>query len=171
MNVHFCSGLLLCANAAGFSTWVLPVIAIIIAGLSFWKSTSYSGKNLRISVRQAIFKTVGEKAKDCNAAWEKENMVPVAGPQNKPYFSTVSEVIISMEVIGKSLDLFKREYKAVMDNEDDYYWLFWKQLRTDLRGFLRTNAPDIAATMRNDYYTQQVNDIHKRFGKHFEPVK
>lgn len=88
----------------------------------------------------------------------------------KPYYASVSEVITSIEVIERSFILFKRNYKTVRKNEEDYYYLFWKQLRTDFRGFLRNSAPEIATRIDNKYYTDQVNDIHAKFRNYFEPI-
>ena len=122
-------------------------------------------RNIRLSIQQAIFKIVSEKAKDCNMLWENE---PESEQNDKsPHYKVVSELVISKEVIEKSFDLFEKNYKAITKLQEDYYYLLWKQLRTDLRQFIR-NAPIIANQIGDKYFIKQITDLHLIFKKHFE---
>lgn len=82
---------------------------------------------------QALFKTVAEKAIDCNELWDNTKNVEslFANPGPNPMYNVVSELIISVEIIEKSFDLFG---KGIKGRKNDFYYLFWKQLRTGLRG-------------------------------------
>jgi len=148
---------------------ITAIVAVVVSVIAILVSSKTSRKNIPLSIQQAIFKTVLEKAKDCNALWEME-------PQNEldnessPHFKVMSELIISKEMIDKSVTLFAENYKSIMKYEDDYYFLFWKQLRTDLRGWIR-RTPTIAQQLGDNYYTDQVTDLHQKFKNHFEPVK
>jgi hypothetical protein len=157
-----------CASKMDWSN-ITAIVALIVSVIAILVSSKSSRKNTRLSIQQAIFKTVSEKARDCNALWESE-------PQNErdnelsPHYKIMSELIISKEVIDKSVTLFAENYKSIMKYEDDYYFLFWKQLRTDLRGWIK-RTPIIAQQLANNYYTEQVADLHQKLNNHFEPVK
>ncbi len=144
---------------------VTPVIAIVVSILALLINRTIAQKNIRLTIQQAIFKTVSEKSKDCNTLWQNEPTSKT--DQREPHYKVISELIISIEVIDKSFYLFEKNYKSVRDYQDDYYYLFWKQLRTDLRGFIML-APIIAKTVGNEYYTKQIEDLHILFKKHFE---
>ncbi len=83
---------------------------------------------------------------------------------------SLSELIISIEIIDKSLSLFQKNYKSIRrEFESDYYYLFWKQLRTDLRDWVKT-TPEIAKVQNDDNYKLQVADLFKKFQRHFEKM-
>jgi hypothetical protein len=150
---------------------VLPVLAIIVSIISIWLSTRFSRKSLRLAIQQMILKTVGERVSACNTIWREDiEALTAVGVIPHPHFAVISEIIISMEVIEGSFKIFQKNYKSVRENEKDYYFLFWKQMRTDLRGFIKDEAPRIATRINNQYYTQQINDILSAFDKAFEPV-
>jgi hypothetical protein len=114
---------------------------------------------MRLSIQQSIFKTVADRVKQCNEIWAGE------ASEAGPHYAVISELIISNEVIERSLSLFK--IKKIEKNKDDFYYLFWKQLRPDLRGFIR-DALTINSTINNLFYTKQIEDLHKIFEKFFE---
>lgn len=157
-----------CSNL--FLNWssVVPILAFIISLIALFSNRSFSKKNIQLSIQQAIFKTVSEKAKDCNTLWESEPPIE-AQNENSAHYKIMSELIITKEIIEKSVDLFSKNDKSIIRYKEDYYYLFWKQLRTDLRGWIR-RTPQIAIEVNNQYYTQQVADLHAKFQKHFEPV-
>jgi hypothetical protein len=148
---------------------VTPIIAIAVSIVAIFISRKAAQKNVRLAIQQAIFKTVSDKAKDCNTMWENE-------PQNErdnksaPHFKVMSELIISKELIDKSFSLFGDNYRSIEKYQDDYYYLFWKQLRTDLREWIR-RTPSIADKLNDEYYSEQVRDLHQKFANHFEPTK
>lgn len=159
--------LLNCDSSFGLSS-IMPILAFILSIIALFSARTFSRKNIRLSIQQAIFKTVSEKAKDCNTLWENE---PENEKQNEdsPHFKIMSELIITTEIIEKSFSLFGQNDSSIDSNKNDYYYLFWKQLRTDLRGWIR-RTPQIAQQQNNLYYSQQVADLHSKFEKYFERV-
>jgi hypothetical protein len=151
----------MCSQNSDWSTWLLPLIATLISLFSLYLSATYSHKNIRLSIQQTIFKTVSEKAKDCNAIWEVES------DEHTPHYKVVSELIISKEVIDKSFDLFKKNYSSITQFRDDFYYLLWKQLRTDLREWIK-KSPDVAKLINNEYYSKQIEDLDNIFKNHYE---
>lgn len=145
----------------------LPILAFILSIIALYFSINFSRKNIQLSIQQVIFKTVSEKTKDCNTLWENEPANEIQN-LNSPHFKIMSELIITTEIIEKSLDLFGKNSSTIKIFRDDYYYLFWKQLRTDLRDWIR-RTPQIAEGLNNVYYSQQVEDLHAKFHKHFEP--
>lgn len=113
-------------------------------------------KNIRLSIQQLIFKTISEKAKDCNSIWEQE-CTP-----NSPNNKLISEIIISREVIDKSFDLFESNYSSIKKFQGTFYKLFWTQLRTDLRSYIINNTETIARSEK-PVYKKQVEDIRSWF--------
>lgn len=150
------------------SDWssMTPIIAIIISIIALFVNSRLARRNLRLNIQQLIFKTVNEKAKDCNSLWENE---PVSEKinNNSPHFKVISEIIITLETIDKTFGLFEKNYKSIRNDRDYYYYLFWKQLRTDLRGWIR-RSPEIAKEMKNEIYSNQINGIYETFSKYFE---
>ena len=153
-----------------FFDWgsVIPTLAFIVSIAALVTNRSNGKKNIRLSIQQAIFKTISEKAKDCNTLWEGESD---RNYENATHFKVMSELIITTEIIEKSIELFSANDKSIVAIKDDFYWLFWKQLRTDLRGWIR-HTPEIVKQMepQNIYYSQQVADLNSKFTNHFEKV-
>lgn len=148
---------------------VTPTLAIIISFVALITNRRIAQRNIRLSIQQLIFKTVVDKAKECNAMWEEEPESEKRNP-NSAHFRIVSELVITKEIIDKSFSLFGKNYKSIKtEYEDDFYYLLWKQLRTDLRGWIR-RTPEIAVGLNNQYYSAQVKDLFEKFEKHFEPV-
>jgi hypothetical protein len=147
---------------------VIPILAFAVSIFALLSNRSNSKKNIQLAIQQVIFKTVAEKAKDCNNLWETEPENEKQNP-NSPHFKVVSELIITTEVIEKSFELFGNNDESIEIYKSDYYWLCWKQLRTDLRGFVR-KAPQIAIGLNppNAIYTNQIADLHLKFQNHFE---
>lgn len=147
---------------------ITSIVAVSVSSYAVIISRRYAQKNVRLNIQQAIFKTVSEKVKDCNTMWVNE-------PENErhdesPHFLIMSELTISKELIDKALELFGENYKGIKQYESDYYYLFWKQLRPELRGwFIRT--PDIAKKFNNEYYNDQIRDLFAKFKPHFEAVQ
>ena len=147
---------------------ITPIVAVAVSVTAILINRRSSHKNIRLSIQQAIFKTVSDKAKDCNTMWESE---PANGiNDDSPHFKVMSELIITQEIIERSFLLFAHNYKSIKKYKDDYYYLFWKQLRTDLRGWIK-RTPNIAQRVNDLYYSEQVATLQEKFVKHFEPVK
>ncbi len=146
---------------------LLPIFAFLLSLIALYYSVTFSKRNIQLSIQQAIFKSISEKTKDCNNLWEKESQLEKQN-ENSPNFKVMSELIITIEIIEKSLDLFGKNSNSINKYRDDFYYLFWKQLRTDLRSWIR-RTPQIA-TQYGDIYTKQVIDLHSKVQKYFEPV-
>ena len=108
---------------------VIPILAFIVSIVALVTNRSNAKKNIRLSIQQAIFKTVSEKAKDCNILWEAETD---RNHENATHFKVMSELIITTEIIEKSIELFSKNDQSIILIKDEFYWLFWKQLRADL---------------------------------------
>jgi hypothetical protein len=144
---------------------VTATISIIISIVALWRSSRSSRKTTSLSVQQAMFKMVQEKSKDCNIAWINE-------PENEqneisPHFAVITEVIISLEVINRAFQLFDGNYKSLEDQKGDYYYLYWKQLRPAIRGWIM-NQVKKASEFDDRVYKDQLNTINTSFGKYFE---
>ena len=163
MNIY--SFQILQINSTHNFSLAISIVAIIISIYSILLNRLNARKNIRLSLQQAIFKTVSEKVKDCNTLWDIESLSKK--DPNETHYKVISEIIISKEVIDRSFLIFKKNYNAIIEYEDDYYYLFWKQLRTDLRDFIK-KAPELAKVVGNELYAKQISDLHKIFRKHFE---
>ncbi|PZX61015.1 hypothetical protein LV84_00003 [Algoriphagus ratkowskyi] len=147
---------------------VTPIVAIVVSIIALFVNRSIAQRNTRLTIQQALFKTVTEKVKDCNALWDNR-------PENQrgstsPNFKIMSELIISIEIIDKSLSLFEKNYKAIrIESEDDYYNLFYGQLRTDLREWIKSTKT-IAKKQNSKIYDSQVELLFRKFERHFEKV-
>lgn len=145
----------------------VPLLALFLSIIVYFSSVYFSRKNILLSIQQMLFKTVSEKAKDCNALWESEPANELKNP-NSPHFKVMSELVITKEIIEKSMDLFGKNSSKIKYFKDDYYYyLFWKQLDTDLRGWFR-RTPQIAQNLNNEIYAKQMADVHAVVQKHFE---
>ncbi len=164
--MFFHTYLINCTPNVWFQT-IVPSLALILSLIALFSTRAFSRRNINLSIQQAIFKTVSEKAKDCNLLWENE---PANEKQNEnsPHFKVMSELIITTEVIEKSVSLFSQNDSSIGGSKDDYYFLFWKQLDTGLRGWIR-RTPQIATQLNNQYYSGQVTDLFSKVEKHFEP--
>lgn len=147
---------------------VTPIVAIMISIAALLVNRWIALKNRNLSILQSIFKITMEKANECNVIWDGESTKD-ANP-NSPHFKVMSELTISREVIEKSISLFARDSGYVKNQTDDFFFIFWKQLRPDLRDWVR-RAPRVAEELKNEYYAEQVLDFQKKFEKHFEPNK
>jgi hypothetical protein len=156
----------ICDTADKFNwSMVTPIVALVISIIALIINQRIAQRNRHLTIQQALFNTVFDKVKDRNTLWENE---PANEKHNdSPHFKIMSELIISTEVIDKSLSLFEKNYRGIRKLESDYYYLFWKQLRTDLRGWIK-ETPRIAKTVNNEYYNLQIADLFKRFKPHFE---
>jgi hypothetical protein len=147
---------------------ITAMVAITVSIIALRINRRMARRNIRLSIQQAIFKIVSEKAKDCNALWEAETD---RSYENATHFKVMSELIITTEIIEKSIEIFSTNDKLITLIKDNFYWLFWKQLRTDLRGWVK-HTPEIVKQMnpKNIYYSQQVTDLYLKFENHFEKV-
>ncbi len=144
---------------------IIAIAAVIISFISLFVNSSYATKNIRLSTQNALFKTVSEKARDCNNLWDKE-------PDNEkndssPHFKISTEIMITIEIINKSFELFEKNYKRITDDEKDYYYLFWKQLNPDIRGWVRDHSLKNSKEF-SEIYQKQIKQIHHRFELYFE---
>lgn len=147
---------------------VIPVFALVLSIIALLVNRSNSLKGIRLSIQQSIIKTISEKAKDCNSIWENESDRKFKYAENT---KILSELIITIEIIEKTFELYSKNDDEILELKDEFYWLFWKQLRTDLRGWIK-RTPEIVAQKDpvDIYYSNQVADLYKKFEKHFEPV-
>lgn len=149
-------------------TLVLSIVAIIVSITALYYNRLFAKKNIQLSIQQVIFKTVSEKARDCNSLWENEPEIEKNNPDS-PHFKIMSELIITTEIIDKSFELFGRNDGTIDVYKGDYYYLFWKQLRTDLRGWVR-RTPQIAEQQSNQYYSEQVSCLFSKVDAYFEKI-
>lgn len=145
---------------------LLSIIALII-------SIRFSKRNIRLNIQQAIFKIVSDKAKDCNNVWNSP--LELKEPANSPHFNVMTELIISKEVIDKSFHLFGKNQSSIKKFKNDYYYLLYKQLTPNLRGWLR-KSPEIADRLKKEfnepnlYFDRQTMDIFSVLERYFEPI-
>lgn len=144
---------------------ILAIIAIAISIISLCLNYNFSIKNIRNSTQQSIFKTISEKAKECNDLWDKE-------PENErsnssPHFKISTEIMITIEIIERSFRLFEKNYKDIRKFEQDFYYLFWKQLTPDIRGWIKERAINNSQNF-DQIYIDQIKSIYDKFNEHFE---
>jgi len=164
-----------CENLTNDFTWltlmgaVLPFLALLLSGYTLYKNVAIAERNTRLTIQQALMKTVAEKVSDCNQLWD---VIANKAESNLPHKEVVSELIISIEVIERSLSLFEKSYKLIwIEARTDYYYLFWKQLRPYLRKWIRDSSWVIMEHLADDYYTDDIKRLHKEFREYFDPVK
>jgi len=150
-------------NSISDFPWSLltSIIAIVVSITALYINRRMAQKNIRLSIQQLIFKTISEKVKDCNSIWEQE-CTP-----NSPNTKLISEIIISREIIDKSFDLFESNYSSIRKFQENFYKLFWTQLRTDLRSYIIKNTETIARSEK-PVYQKQVEDIRRWFTKFYK---
>lgn len=161
-------GLLLCLqdNIISLST-IISIMAFGFSIISLFVNIKISQRNTRLTIQQAVFKTVIEKAKDCNTVWVNEPAEEFGFPTS-PHFLVISEVIISIETIERSIKIFERNYSNIgKENSSDFYYVFWKQLRVDLRGWIKT-SPLISEQINDEIYSNQIKLMFSKFKSHFE---
>jgi hypothetical protein len=149
--------------------------ALIVAGLSLKYTLKNARKNIRLSIQQAVIKTAIEKAKDCNVAWDKSKKffddLEAKGTkfEKKEHYDVISELVISKEIILKSFTVFSKQDRDVIEEKEDYAYIFWKQLNTALRGFFTSDAIKIALAYKHSTtYGDQLLGVNDFVKKHNE---
>lgn len=108
-----------------------------------------------------------EKAKDCNAAWDKEPQFE-KDSKNSPHFLIATELIIAIDVIEKAINLFGKNDLSVAPERVEYLGLYWKQLSPNVRGWV-INVTPVIQNDHNKVFTDQISRIHDCFSAFFEP--
>ena len=152
-------------SIARICTIATSVLAIVISFIALNRNTTFSNKNITLSIQQAIFKMVIDKAKDCNSAWLNE-------PENEmndtsPHFLIVTEFLVAIDIMNKAFELFGKNLD-VSEFKKAYYYLYWKQLLPDIRGFVMERTLTIAKRVNSNVYSAQVSTIHSTFSEFFE---
>jgi hypothetical protein len=147
---------------------VTSCVAILLSIIALLVNRAIAQRNTRLTVQQSIFKTVMDKARDCNNIWLSEPEIEKSNP-NSPHFLVITELIVSIETIEMSFSLFKQNYKSI---EEEYgtafYQLFYKQLHVDLRGWMK-RTPQIAVAVHSPLFSSQVQLLVTKFERFFEP--
>jgi hypothetical protein len=147
---------------------IVPFLAISISIIALIISVKFSNKNIHLSIQHALMKIVSDKSRDCNKVWINEP--ETEKNDNSPHFLVVTELIITTEIVNKSFDLFSKNYRAIRDYEEYYYYIFWKQLTPDIRGWVKKtcNEKGNLENMGNDIYTNQIKTLSDTFKQYFE---
>lgn len=151
-------------------TSITALVSIFVSIVALKKSSEYSRRNINTSIQQSVFKMVQEKAKECNKAWDNE---PEHEMNDKsPHFLIATEIIVAIDLIEKAFDLFSKNDSSLQDNKSIYFYLYWKQLKPDIRGWIMNRTMIISKEMEkmfnDDTFTRQVITMHKTFGEYFE---
>ncbi|MBM3437440.1 MAG: hypothetical protein FJY07_14635 [Bacteroidetes bacterium] len=153
------------AGLTNFWSTLISTITVIVAFVALIINTILARKNIRLSIHKTIIDIVNQKVIECNTIWDTvQNEIT----RDK---RVVSEIIITNEVLVRSLDLFHDKSRFSINNTEDYYYIFWKQLRTNLREYIRKEYQREAINHPNEVYTQQLQHIYKMFGKLMEDEK
>jgi hypothetical protein len=153
---------------------IIAILAVIVSLIALYFSVIYFSRNIRSSIQQSIFKTVSEKAKDCNLVWISEPK-PGEGENESPHYKVMTELVISREVIDKAFDIFGYNQHSIIKFKNDYYYLLYKQLDPRLRDWFK-RTPEIADRLESEfgepqlYYKAQIADMFAAFKKHFEKI-
>lgn len=142
---------------------ILSLIAICISAYALYTSNKLQKQNLSLNIRQKLFDVANERAAACNKVWSTE----VKTKEVMPNFSTISELVITIEVMERSFGLFELRKKASILNKEDFYYVIWKQLNTELRGFV-VNSKTLTEYSKNQIYRSQVEGIFDKFSMHYE---
>jgi hypothetical protein len=146
-----------------------PYGVLVISIFALYFSVRFSRKNVRLSIQQSLSKIVLDKTFDCNKVWNNE---PESEKnESSPHYLVVSELIITIEIVNKSIDIFKKNYKSIIDDKEDYYYIFWKQLTPDIRGWTKRKCEELADIDNQSFeviYTDQIKTISRTFKKFFE---
>ncbi len=137
----------------GYVAIGISVLALLGSLLSILATVKYS----KISVIHSLQELVLGKAKDCNERWhgiENEQYSASYFRAGLHYSSTVSEVIISLQLLDNSLAEYDQKEK-----KEFYLKQFWTQLDTSLRVFImRAEGHGF-----NEDIQKQITDIHNTF--------
>ncbi len=113
--------------------YIAPAIslgALFIAYFSLKYTLRNAHKNIRLSIQQAVIKTAIEKAKACNAAWDKSKKffddLEANGVQleQKEHYAVISELVISKEIILKSFTVYSKQDIDIIEEKEDYAYIF-----------------------------------------------
>src|ERR1700761_194489 len=109
------------------------IIALLALGVSWYsvaKNIEFSRKTvqvyrstLRVSMQQAIFKVVSNKAKDVNKIWEQ--LPPERQIKSDPHCDLMSEIVITKEILEEAFNLFKLHDDDVINEKGHFYYLFY----------------------------------------------
>jgi len=148
------------------ATILISVLALFVSISAMNRNTRFSNKNISLSVQQAIFKIVAEKAHDCNNVWinEPENELK---SKDSPHFLVTTELIISIEVINTALILFDKQSDLIGESRSKHFEIFWKQLIPDVRGWVQNVTPIIQKN-HNEVFFNQIETIHKNLSPFFD---
>lgn len=148
------------------ATILVSVLALIVSISAMKRNTKSYHKNISLSIQQAIFKIIAEKARDCNSVWinEPENELK---SKDSPHFLVTTELIISIEVINTALLLFDKQSDLIGEFKTRYFELLWKQLTPDVRGWVQNVTP-VIQKKHNDVFSKQIETIHNHFSSFFD---
>src|SRR5687767_14987014 len=110
---------------------IISILALAVSSISAWKALTYSRINILHSIQQLMLK----KANDCNFLWAKmKNEPPHPQMSNYviKYIPTISEIIISIQLLDNSLDEYSQTAKRQF-----FLKQFWIQIDTSLREFFK----------------------------------
>jgi hypothetical protein len=147
---------------------IIAIAALLISCFAYFNSLTAAKRNVRLSIQQALFKTVSDKAKDCNSVWGNEP----ANERNdtSPHYLVMTELIISKEVIDRAFKLFALNQPSIKRMKDDYFYLLYKQLTPDVRGYLQ-RSKKLVDLHNNEYFTDQVREVLSVLERYFEKKK
>ncbi len=126
------------------------------------EQNEYARNNLRVSIGNLFIKTASEYSHGCNQVWRKEHT------QQEFYINTITEIIISLEVMDRLVEVYKENH---IDEKliNTMYYLFWKQLDVDIRGWIKNSSMPLAQTRPiDDVYRKQIETIHSKLSEYFE---
>jgi hypothetical protein len=139
------------------------VTFLSITGTLIWgiKSTQ---KTLRLSIQQKIVETATSKAYDCNKMWEENSL-----SQENANLDLMNLLVISREIIQEQISLFGRNYNNLEDSKNSIYFIFYKQIKPEIRQWLK-NTESISENLqpKNEYYEKMIIDSYAVFKQFFE---
>jgi len=159
---HLPSQFLLCNIHYNWSI-ITSIIAIVISIFAIVMSIRFARKTIRLSIHQSILKTISDKASDCNTKWVIEQ---TQNQKDLKHTEPIKELVITMEVLEKSIRLFAENDRSIRSYQKQYDCLLWKQLRTELRGFIVNDMKTIA---EKDPVNQYYLDYYKSLDSIFKP--
>ena len=134
-------------NPEAYSGFVSAIIAALVSSLVIILGYIWQGRWVReqISAQNkasrkevtfaAITSIVGiitNRAKDCNKIWDHLNGGQMGAGQAE---QILRELIISKEVITKSLEIYGRQEGEILKDSKSFAYIFWKSLDVYLRGY------------------------------------
>ncbi len=141
----------------------LSLIAICISFRALYTSNKLQRQNLSLSIRQKLYDVANERASVCNRVWISE----LKTKESMPNFNTVSEMVITVEVMERSFSLFQLHKKDSILNKGDFYYIIWKQLNTELRDFV-IKSKTLSEYSSNQIYRSQIDGLFSKFLEYFE---